>query len=225
MIAPLARTILFVCLLVVAAIAALMLVGEWRWAPPPARAVDASLYDVPALAHDPADLAMLAETVERPLFMPTRRPPSAAPVEVAAEQPDPLADVRVLGLFGSGQAGGAILLIDGKPQRVQFGEKTGPWALRNIQGKTAHFTRDDGQSAVLELVHLPQVDMPPRAPAAGAAAIGDQDDPASGIEPEAASVDSPQARTAAARVQARAAARARRLSELRPEVQSEAPLQ
>lgn len=194
------RVLVLVCLALGVAIALALLASGRPWTPPPARPVDVSLLAYSGFAHDRQGLEVLEQTVERPLFNSTRRPPSVV-AEVVAE-PDPFGEVKVLGLFGSGAESGAILLIDGQPQRVLYGQRAGPWVLRSVQGRKAEFIRDDGSSAELELVHLPQPDAPPPAlhvPEPPADADGEE--PAS---PEAAPA---RAASAAARAQARAARR------------------
>lgn len=206
---PLMRRLVLASATVLVAIVAMLLLLQWRWSPPPPHPVGDALFDVPGLASGGLDVALLGETLVRPLFVPDRRPPAPDAAPTAEVEADPLAHVQVLGLFGSGSNGGAILLIDGKAQRIRHGEMAGPWTLQGVDGRSLEFSRDDGTHARLELVHLPQPDAPPPPPAleppTAEAPVADGDAAADDAE-------SARAASAAARAQARAA----RLRELQP---------
>lgn len=164
MIAPAARNLLTLCCLIAGAIALTWSTGEKRWTPPEARQLDDSLFVVPVPLAPRLELAALGEIGERPLFSPTRRPPPPPTAAEAEPEPDPFRDVTVLGLFGSGSQGGALVMIDGRLKRIRYGERTGPWTLVKVEGRSAQFRRMDGSSRTLSMRYLPQ----PAAPAANA---------------------------------------------------------
>lgn len=137
--------------------------GDKRWTPPAPRLPDAGLYQIPESPGVRFALPPEPSLAARPVFSESRRPP---PLDVAEnpakDEPDPLRDVKVLGLFGSGNDAGGILQVDGKVQRIRVGEKLGPWVLRSVNGVRLELTRNGGGQATLELKHLPQ----PASPAA-----------------------------------------------------------
>lgn len=120
------------------------------------------------------DLAQLSATSERPLFWLSRRPPPPPPPEKAAEQkePDPFADIRVVGLVDAGGDSGAMVLTGGKFRRVQLGEPLGAWILDGIEGMTARFkSASSGEMRTVDLKHAVQGAVAAVAQAGGA--VGD----------------------------------------------------
>lgn len=93
------------------------------------------------------DMQQFIATLDRPLFAPNRRPP---PKGAAEGVPDPLANIQLLGVFVSGDAGGIIAKVDGKNRRVRINETVGPWTLKSIQDREVSFARD-GETRVLRL--------------------------------------------------------------------------
>lgn len=226
MIVPLTRNLLVLCVLAAAGIAALWLTGDKTWTPPGSRPIDSSLFDVPAIDYKHVAGEAFAEISARPIFSATRRPPPPEPVAEAENEPDPFANVKVLGLFGSGGEGGVILQIDGRSKRVRHGEKLGSWVLHGVNGMSAQFIGSNGTQKNVEMRYLaqpasapPPVDgMPQGMPSAGSGdgAAGTTATPAQKTDsPGQAAVPVDQAvptaaRAAEARAEARAAARARR---------------
>lgn len=107
-----------------------------RWLPPSPMQPEWPAFasaSAPTLGQDTSAFLV---TLERPLFSPTRKPPPPKPV-VAEVQPevDPLAGMQVVGIYGSGDRGGIIAVIDGKMQRKTVGQRLGPWELRSIAGR------------------------------------------------------------------------------------------
>ncbi len=86
-----------------------------------------------------------AATLERPLFMPGRRPPPPTPPpgEVAAAPVDPLPDIQLLGLYGSADAGGVIARVDGQVRRLRLGESVGSWAVKELRTNAVVVARAD----------------------------------------------------------------------------------
>ena len=74
------------------------------------------------------------EIVGRPLFWASRRP-----LEVVAKLQDPkaisgeLKDIKLVGLFGSGEQAGIIALVKGKKQRILLGDTVEGWTLKSVQ--------------------------------------------------------------------------------------------
>ncbi|MGD9945816.1 MAG: hypothetical protein AB7L76_21365 [Burkholderiaceae bacterium] len=167
--------------------------GERQWTPPEQVPPDPSSLR-PASTRPPprAGVMELAETVERPLFSPTRRPPPPPPPPAPPEpqpEPDPLANLVLLGLYGSGEkGGGAILRADGKVVRVQVGGQVGGWRLVSVDERTVVLTGPRGRRSELVLKHQPQMAAPPVA--ARAAPPGHPPgQPADGQPPGAAPAD------------------------------------
>jgi hypothetical protein len=138
--------------------------GRAHWAEPapikPA-VTDIATPPVPR-AEDPGKYR---ETIERPLFSATRRPVIKPVVAAAPPKVDALKDVKVAGVYGSEERGGAILTVAGKLQRLAFGQKIGDWTLVGAQGRDANFRSDDGEKRLLKLETV-VVAAPPAAAAA-----------------------------------------------------------
>lgn len=172
--------------------------GEWRdvrWQPP--QPVAPALADAKALPAFDIDVVRYLATLERPLFLPTRRPPPKPEAAAAAPPPDPLPAIRLLGLYGNDDVGGVIAHVDGKIRRVRVGDSvSGRWVLKSRDGIRAIVARD-GEERTIELAR--NVAPPPETVASA--------DPAAGSEP-----------TAAATAPARTAARERDLERRRDQV-------
>jgi hypothetical protein len=80
--------------------------------------------------------------LQRPIFAPDRRPPPPPPPPVAPPPPDPLADIKIQGVF-VGQNAGFLARIDGKSRRIKLNESIGPWTLKNIQGRDINFAQGE----------------------------------------------------------------------------------
>lgn len=117
------------------------------------------------------DLAQLSATSERPLFWVTRRPPPPPPPpEKAAEQkePDPFADIRIVGLVDAGEESAAMVLTGGKFRRVKLGEPLGAWALDSVEGMVARFkSASSGDIRTVDLKHAIQAAAPAPSQAGG----------------------------------------------------------
>lgn len=102
---------------------------EVRWTPPaPIKPV---LTGAPIPTWS-ADLGSFMAALDRPLFAPTRKPP-AKPEPPVAVVADTLNDVRVLGLYSNGTAGGAIVRAEGKVRRVRTGDTLGGWTVKEVR--------------------------------------------------------------------------------------------
>ncbi len=83
----------------------------------------------------PAEVAAEArnEINARPLFWSSRRPVEAVVVLAEPEnKPGELKNVKLVGLFGSGEQAGIIALVKGKKQRILLGDAVEGWTLKSI---------------------------------------------------------------------------------------------
>ena len=112
-----------------------------RWQPPaPLRP---ALDSPPALPVPDVDLGRYVATLDRPLFVPSRRPPPLPPPASApAMVVDTPPDLHVLGLYGrraegegaaGSGSGGMIARVDGQVKRVRIGESVGRWTLKALR--------------------------------------------------------------------------------------------
>jgi hypothetical protein len=100
-----------------------------------------------------------AAVLQKPLFSPSRRPPPPVAVTVAAP-PDPLANIRLVGVYGSSEGGGIIANVDGKSRRAGVNEKIGDWTVQRIADRSVTFTRG-AETRVVELPRPRQAGAPP----------------------------------------------------------------
>lgn len=169
---------------------------------------------VAAAAPEAVDVSRYRETIERPLFAPNRRPASReATAEAAGPAVDLARDVQLLGLYGAGGKGGAIVRNKGKLERVPYGGRIGEWTIEGEEGRGARLVRSDGQRQQLQMA-LNSAPPPAAAsaqekgpgPASAAAAVG-----SAGGSQET----QPPRRAAAPRVQEDEVQRQQRIEELR----------
>jgi hypothetical protein len=122
-----------------------------RWSEPDP--LPPALEDVAAAkTAEPVDISRYRETVERPLFAPTRKvaPRSGAGGE-GQDAVDPFKDIRLLGTYGAGGQGGIIVLRDGKVQRVAIGASIGEWKVAGEEGRGVALVRGSGERRQLGL--------------------------------------------------------------------------
>jgi general secretion pathway protein N len=125
-------------------------------------AADGRYHEPPSAAANPLwtiTLGTLSETLARPLFSPSRRPPTIVPPP-ALPPPPPSAppsepDHPLLTLLGTviGQSGGIAVFLDEKSQdlvRLRPGQMQEGWTLQAIRRNAASFTREN-QEATLSL--------------------------------------------------------------------------
>jgi general secretion pathway protein N len=105
----------------------------------------------------------LSQTVERPLFSPSRRPPpppvvAAAPVPPAKPLPPPATKpdhplLTLLGTVVGGSEGIGVFLDETSHDviRLKTGDVHGGWMLRSVHGRAADFERGDRREATLGL--------------------------------------------------------------------------
>ena len=92
------------------------------------------------------ELGRYVATLDRPLFLPTRRPPP--PLAASAVAIDPFPDVRLLAVWGNAERGGALTAIDGQLRRTKVGESIAGWTLKSLSSKSAEFVRGDDVRSV-----------------------------------------------------------------------------
>ena len=106
----------------------------------------------PLLARPPVTAEARQAWLARPLFWEGRRPQDVV-VEAEPEENDSagkLEGITLLGLFGAGEQGGAILAVKGEQRRLLVGDSLRGWRLETLSGRTALFVAD-GREAELEL--------------------------------------------------------------------------
>jgi hypothetical protein len=86
------------------------------------------------------------EIVSRPLFWEGRSPVSTAEVDVVEpDQTEPaekkIKGVKVVGIYGSGTAGGAIVRVKGAKRRVAIGEEINGWVLDTVSTNSVRFVK------------------------------------------------------------------------------------
>jgi hypothetical protein len=123
------------------------------------------LSDAQLMSVERVSSSQSAEISARPLFWLSRRP---SEVTVAADAPgdNPTANlgslekVKLLGLFGSGETAGIIVLVDKKKSRILLGGQVEGWTVDSIQRNDVEFTNGARRE---KLVLLPQssVAVPP----------------------------------------------------------------
>lgn len=96
----------------------------------------------------------------RPLFRPSRKPPAqkeSAPT-VSVQQTTEAASMKILsgysllGVFASGETGGAIVSTEeGQRQRVYVGDQLDGWRLQRTSLRAAYFENAAGAEAAIEL--------------------------------------------------------------------------
>ncbi|MDP1906734.1 MAG: hypothetical protein Q8K85_00440 [Hyphomicrobium sp.] len=109
------------------------------------------------------DAAALSDTVDRPLFAPSRsRPPEVVAERAQAPPPPPPPSFALLGVVHDG--GRAIALVrkvsDGTTFRVEVGDTIGGWQVAGVEATSIRLQRADGTSRT---VHL-RDDKPPAKP-------------------------------------------------------------
>jgi hypothetical protein len=104
------------------------------------------------------DMEQLRDTVERPLFAPTRRRPPAvdiarAPDAAASAQTSQVPGYDLLGVIVDGDR--AIALVrkkgDGANFRVEAGDMIGGWRVSKVERASVLFERADGTSTAVPL--------------------------------------------------------------------------
>jgi hypothetical protein len=101
------------------------------------------------------DIGSLRETVERPLFAPSRRrPPEADQKEEVAAEPAKPATFELLGVALSGARAIAVLRkkSDGTSYRVQAGDMLAGWQVAKVESKSVLLERPEGVTETVPLL-------------------------------------------------------------------------
>ena len=153
------------------------LLALYVWSPEVAPLLPGELSrpDISRLMGDTENADQSDEFVSRPLFVPGRRPIVAvksSPVKVVKDKPAPppkvLENVKLLGVFSSGDSKGVILQENGGDRRrLLVGDKTGAWTLAAVEPRGAVFKSGGVESRVamgLLATGLPKARRAPNAP-------------------------------------------------------------
>lgn len=117
----------------------------------------------PALGSNPLatlDINRLSDTIKRPLFAPTRRPPrmvrAPAPVIKKKKKPKPAA-YKLLGVAKSGNRTVALLgrESDGRSFLVEKGDTLSGWSVAQITKDSILLERGDGSNTTVYLFRQP----------------------------------------------------------------------
>jgi hypothetical protein len=112
----------------------------------------------------------VVDVAARPLFLATRRPPEpvAETVPEEAPPPDPLADVALVGVYGSGADAGVLLRKGAEVSRLRADGEWQGWRLLALGATEVTLTAADGATKTLKLERRPQLGGMIAQPAQGA---------------------------------------------------------
>lgn len=160
------------------------------WQAPEPLPLDAATLAPQTIQRPPLDAAMAQAIAERPLFIPGR---TAAAESTTAGKPGSFNDARLLGLLGSGDRAVAIISSGGITRRLRQGEQFDGWTLQGETGRIARFTRGEGETREVRMVHAVQPPPTATAPAAAADAAANGTRQQANAEPRAANTATPNA--------------------------------
>lgn len=149
--------------------------GHWRnvvWAAPKALPPDLKVPTSPLQTEaSTGNAAQFAAILERPVFAPDRRPPPPPAPPAPPPPPDPMANIRVSGIF-SGDNAGILARVEGKIRRIKVNETIGSWTLKSIDGRDVTFSQGD-ENRTLRLAYsaLGPPPPPPTPPSGDASAL------------------------------------------------------
>lgn len=129
-----------------------------RWHAPAPLAPEIALPAVPAGLQSRGQLGSSAylAILDRPLFAPDRRPPPPPDAKPETLVIDPMADVRLLGIFSGTAVSGILINQGGKVRRIRIHEGLGGWTLSEIKGREAILiSGDQTRTLVLAPPKLP----------------------------------------------------------------------
>ncbi len=137
------------------------------WTPPEPVMPDLQFADpLPATASK-VDVSLFVETLERPLFSPSRRPPPPPPKEdeKKAPPPDPFAGIHVFGLYGGEDSpSGMLAKVEGKVRMISIKDVLGGWTFTGIEDREAVF-ENNGETRRLKLLDAKPAPVPKAVPA------------------------------------------------------------
>jgi len=121
--------------------------------PAPVEPAASSLTVADQLARRAVGTQASADLRERPLFWEGRRAVAATDSRVLPAQTrraPRLEGVRLLGVFGAGDSGGIIALVENQQQRVRVGEQLSGWTLQAVSADGATLV-NNGETETLGL--------------------------------------------------------------------------
>jgi hypothetical protein len=143
---------LVLCLQLIYGVSRLLLLSDPQPKPP----ADGALRVRDVVQYQKLTAEESAEIRARPLFWVTRRPAEAIAATVVSEKPKAATSVKkfvgvkLVGMFGDGDAAGIILIVKGKKQRIVLGQEIDGWTFDSVEPGKAIFT-SAGAREVLEL--------------------------------------------------------------------------
>jgi Tfp pilus assembly protein PilP len=108
--------------------------------------------NIAVAATEPAEVSRFRETLERPLFLASRRPGPKKDAASEAQEAVDLRDLKLLGTYGSGAKGGIIVSRGGKVERLPVGASIGQWKVAGGEGRGAALERANGERRTIDLV-------------------------------------------------------------------------
>jgi hypothetical protein len=147
-------------LVVLNAVLAVLLLALWfdpggqlrnaRWQRPVAITPDFTGMLAPFARQQHDNVSQFVAVLDRPLFSPTRRPPPVV-AKADAPPPDPLANIKLFGVYSGPDGGGIIARVDGKMRRAAINDKIGEWTISRIADRDVTFVRGN-ETRVVSLV-------------------------------------------------------------------------
>jgi hypothetical protein len=109
------------------------------------------------------------EIITRPLFWSGRQPVDAvATLEDPKATSEKLKDVKLVGVFGSGERAGIIALVKDKKRRILVGERLDGWTLESVEsGEIQLVSGDRRETLILKQGKISKAEEAPKAAAAG----------------------------------------------------------
>lgn len=142
----------------VAALVLILVAIDGDWQPPAAQPLEVPVPPAPA-AGAVVGGDLVVDVAARPLFLSTRRPPEpvAEVVPEEAPPPDPLADVTLVGIYGSGADAGVLLRKGAEVSRLRASAEWQGWRLLALGATEVTLVGADGATKTLKLERRPQV--------------------------------------------------------------------
>ncbi|MEP5567937.1 MAG: hypothetical protein ABJN62_08890 [Halioglobus sp.] len=133
--------------------------------PDPVRPMRDSLQVADVLGLSVASPQQRAQIRQRPLFWASRAPlipvavtPKPEPAKTNEIKPGKIENVKLSGVFGSGDTGGVIVISKGKKRRLMVGEELNGWKLQSLEPFSALFSSGAQQATLaLSITEISQV--------------------------------------------------------------------
>lgn len=140
------------------AVAVVLVAVDGDWQPPAALAPG-----LPSAPNAPAGITagadLVVDVAARPLFVATRRPLEARGDGASGngESPDALADVALVGVYGTGDDAGVLLRKGTEVSRLHVGGDWLGWRLQTLGTTEVTLIAVDGATRTLKLERQPQM--------------------------------------------------------------------